>query len=60
MGFGWLTIYVAVTFLKKKKRFSEASDLESFPNHLGQGQEELWWLVGKGVVVNNSNDIISS
>lgn len=36
MGFGWLTIYVADIVLKKKKRFTEPSDLESFPDHLGQ------------------------
>lgn len=42
MGFGWLTIYVADTFLKKKmKRFTEPLDLEHSPNHLRQGQEEL-------------------
>ena len=46
MGFGWLTIYVVDTFLNKKKRFTEPSDLEIFPNRLGQGQEELRWMTG--------------
>lgn len=59
MGFGWVTIYVADTFLIKKKRFIEPSDLESFPNHLGQGQEELWQMA-RVLVVNKSIDIISS
>lgn len=58
MGFGWLTIYVVDTFLNKKKRFTEPSDLEIFPNRLGWGQEELWWMTGRGVV--NNIDIISS
>lgn len=58
MGFGWLTIYVADTFLNRKKRFTEPTHVETFSNHLGQGQEE-WWMAGIGVV-NNGIDIISS